>query len=116
MTLESFLLRANGRCKHCLFHVESQGCRCGGSEWSIFVAALRQCVRADGTISQNDVRPLVAGKISGPRVARFYQIAQAQGDRRLIQQTGTYDDSTDVRGKNHHKACARYEWLGSAAA
>lgn len=119
MSLESFLVRASGRCKHCLYHVETQGCRCGGPEWDLFVAALRQCVRADGTVSQNDVRPLVAGKIPGPKVARFYQLAQAPGPGRLIERGDIYDDSTDVRGKNRHKAVPRYiatAALGAVAA
>lgn len=116
MTLESFLIRQPGRCKHCLHHVETQGCRCGGSEWALFVAALRQCVRADGTVSSNDVRPLIAGKVAPKRVARFYQIAQAPGPDRLLERSGNYEDSTDAHGKNKAKVIPLYVATGALGA
>lgn len=119
MTLESFLLRANGRCKHCLFHVDTQGCRCPGGDYAFFAAVLRQHVRADGTVSQNDCREhLRTSRLKSAQISRFYQLAQAPGPDRLLEKSGTFDDSTDTRGKNRHKTIDRYIWLGirSAAA
>lgn len=111
--LDHYLAARSDRCSGCGRHAETQGCTCTGSEWALFVAALRQSVRPDGLISQNTVRPLVAGKIAPKRIARFWQLAQARGSERLIERADVVEDSTDGRGKNRHKAIPMYVWLGS---
>lgn len=100
MTLDAFIRRQPGRCKGCGFHLETQGCRCLGSEWQFFLMALKQATRADGTIHQRDVRPLIRKKIAPKHIGLFYRRARSEG---LISETGTWEQSDDVVGRNAHK-------------
>lgn len=80
-------------------------CSCTeGSEWSIFVAALKQARRSDGSISQTDMRPLIKGRVAPKHVGPLYQRAVRE---HLIRRIGR-EDSTDVAGRNSHHEQAVY--------
>jgi hypothetical protein len=98
-----------GRCPLCEFHIELQGCRCSGSDWSLFRAALAQVVTADGLIHQSAVRPLIRGKVAPKKIGTFYRRARAEG---LIEDTGEREPSTDFAGRNGDKLSRLYRWLG----
>lgn len=112
MSLESWLRSRSDRCSGCGFEVKVQGCRCPGSEWARFVAALRQAKRVDGTIHQRDVRPIIRGRIAPKHIGQMYQRARAE---HLIDDTGCWEDSDDLIGKNRHKPERIWAWHDEAA-
>ncbi|MCL2611978.1 MAG: hypothetical protein FWD95_01960 [Nocardioidaceae bacterium] len=115
--LDHYLRAFPDRCSGCGSHVETQGCKCPGSDYAFFAEVLAKHVRADGTLHQNDVREVLRHtRLKSSQVARFYQIAQAPGAGRLLERTGGYEDSTDTRGKNRAKVIPVYAWLGKTPA
>jgi hypothetical protein len=92
--------RLPGRCSGCGFHVETQGCRCEGSEWAIFRAALLASVDATGLIHQSAMRPKIRGRIHPRHIGTCYRRAKAEG---LIVDTGEREPSNDVAGRNGDK-------------
>lgn len=111
MTLETFLRRQPQRCAKCGFHVPTQSCRCLGSEWQLFLAALRQSVRADGTVHIKDVRPLIRKKIPAKHIGLLWRRARKEG---LIEETGTWEQSDDTQGRNAHRVEMVYSWSAAA--
>jgi hypothetical protein len=111
MSLESFLRRQPGRCRSCGYAVAEQGCRCLGSEWQLFLMALRQSVRADGTVHASDVRPLVRKKIKAQHIGPMYARAHKEG---LISDSGVYEMSDDLIGRNAHKPERVWVWEAAA--
>lgn len=88
------------RCSGCGYHFEKQGCRCEDGEWSLFVAAVKQAARPDGTVHQSDVRPLYRGKVNPKHVGPLYRRARSEG---LLVDTGQREPSSDVAGRNTDK-------------
>lgn len=111
MALDTYLRADPARCSGCGYHVETQGCRCGGSEWDIFTRAVRQVASPDGTVSQNKVRPLIRGRVNPKHIGQLYRRARSAG---LLIDTGEREPSTDSRGRNADKLARLYK-LRSAA-
>jgi len=87
-------------------------CACSDlGEYAVFVSALRQAVRQDGTVHQCDVRPLVRGRVAPKHVGTLYRRAKAEG---LLADTGEREPSNDVAGRNADKLDRIYA-LRSAA-
>lgn len=76
-----------------------------GSEWSYFVSVIRKVARADGTVHQGDVRPLVRGRIPAKHIGSLYRRARNEG---VLAETGEWERSTDVEGRNSDKRCRIY--------
>lgn len=74
-------------------------------EWLIFTDALVTSSLFDGVVSQNRMRPLIAGKIAPRRVGAFYSRACREG---LIRATGEWETSDDTQGRNSGKPCRLY--------
>lgn len=110
MSLDTYLATRADRCSGCGYH-EVQGCHCSGSEWSVFAAAVRKVARADGTVHQSDVRPLIRGKVAPKSVGQMYRRAKSEG---LLRDTGEREPSNDARGRNLDKLDRIYS-LGRAA-
>ena len=83
-----------------------------GQEWSIFTAALRSAVRADGTICQTRARAAYRGRIEPRHLGSLYRKAR---DRGLIVDTGEREESTDTPGRNADKLARVYRWAAAAA-
>ena len=115
MTLDAYLATRADRCPGCGHHVPTQGCACApvapASEWSIFRAAVLAAARADGTVHQSDVRPLIRGRVAPKHVGTFYRRAKAD---RLIRDTGEREPSDDVAGRNADKLDRVYALAGAA--
>lgn len=109
MTLADWLTEQDGRCHGCGFHVASQGCRCPGSDWDVFVRALKDCAK-NGVVHQNDVRPRLRGRINPKTIGPLYVKAQREG---FMTQIGK-EPSRDTQGRNTHHESGIYE-LRSAA-
>lgn len=77
-------------------------------EWALFTEAIVHSSLFDGIVSQNRIRPLIAGKIAPRRVGAFYSRACREG---LIRATGDYELSTDTAGRNSGKPCRVYRRL-----
>lgn len=80
-----------------------------GGEWPFFVSVLRKVVRADGTVHQGDVRPLIRGRIPAKHIGTLYKRARNEG---VIVETGDWERSTDVEGRNSDKRCRIYRLAG----
>lgn len=74
-------------------------------EWPFFVSVIRKVARADGSVHQNDVRPLIRGRIPAKHVGLLWKRARNDG---LIVDTGEWERSTDVEGRNSDKRCRIY--------
>lgn len=110
MSLAAVLANAPGRCAYgfSIEHHHPQWCACEeGSEWAVFVAALKQAKQPDGTVSQTDVRPLIKGRIKPPHVGPLYQRAVRE---HLIKRIG-YERGTDVAGRNAHHEQGLFRWI-----
>ena len=81
----------------------------GANEWSVFVAAVRQVVRPDGTVRANDVRPLIRGRIFHKRIGGYYNRAVNEG---LLERLG-YEDSADTQGRNTHHGSGVFRLRGA---
>lgn len=94
-----------GRCAHG-FHVTQRAlCEdCTPTEWDVFVAAVRQATRPDGTVRQNDIRPLVRGRIPSKSIGRLYALAY---DRQFLVRIDE-EPSNDVVGRNTNKNAGVY--------
>ena len=97
--LDAYLATCEDRCPGCGFHPAHQGCRCESDEWGLFAAAIRQATRADGRVSQSDVRPLIRGRIAPKHIGTLYRRAVAE---RLLTPVG-WERSTDHLGGNADK-------------
>lgn len=109
MTLAVTLAAAPDRCAQG-FHVTQHPayCHCTeGSEWSIFVAALKQAKRADGSISQTDMRPLIKGRIEPNHIGGFYVKAKRE---HLIKPLDR-ERSTDHASRNLHHDQTLWLWI-----
>ena len=110
MSLDAYLTSRPGRCSGCGCHVATQGCRCAGGEWSLFVAALRASVREDGTVHACDVRPLVRGRIEPKHIGSSWRKARQSG---LITEVG-HERSDDEQGRNAGRMEPYYRWNEAA--
>lgn len=81
------------------------------SEWSIFLAALRQAAGPGGFVSQTKVRPLIQA-IPHKHRGQLYTKAIKAG---VIQHHG-FEPSTDAAGRNTDKAQRTYLLTERAAA
>ena len=108
MTLTETLTRLPGRCSCCGYDVERQGCKCGGTEWQTFVAALRTAAR-DGLVHQSAMRPLIRGRVQPKHIGTYYRRAKAEG---LLVDTGEREPSDDVAGRNADKLDRIYRLSG----
>jgi len=79
-----------------------------GNEWSLFIVALRQAAR-DGIVHQNDVRPLIRGRIYHKHIGPLYTRAKAAGVLVELHR----EQSEDGIGRNTHHASGVYR-LGAA--
>lgn len=109
MTLDTWLKSQPGRCTGCGHHVATQGCHCAGSEWDISTAAIKQAA-VNGVVHQNDVRPIIRGRIAPKRIGQQYRHALRTGLLVEIRR----EPSRDHKGKNTHHTAGVYE-LRSAA-
>lgn len=100
MSLDTWLKAQPGRCPGCGYAIVEQGCRCATDEWSIFTAALRTAARADGTVHQCDVRPIIRGRIAPKHIGQMWRRARAEG---LVRDTGDREPSNDTAGRNADK-------------
>ena len=73
-------------------------------EWSVFLAALRSAA-VDGIVHQDNVRPLIRGRIEPKRIGRCYARAKREG---LLVPVGI-DESHDYAGKNAGRPEPRYQ-------
>lgn len=80
-------------------------------EYAIFVAAVRSSRRADGTVHQGDVRPLLRGRVAPKHIGTLYRRAKAEG---LLRDTGEREPSNDFAGRNADKLDRIYAY-GAAA-
>lgn len=80
-----------------------------GSEWTFFISVIRKVTRADGTLHQGDVRPLIRGRIPAKHIGQLWKRARNDG---LIVDTGEWERSTDVEGRNGDKRCRVYALAG----
>ena len=84
-------------------------------EWDLYVQCL---VEAASTlpgpllINPNKLREAIAGRIKPQRVGAFTHRALSQG---LVEYTGNYVVSTDLKGRNSGKPMRELRWLGGAA-
>lgn len=74
-------------------------------EWQLFREALITASLFDGIVRQNDMRPMIAGRIASRRVGPLYRKACLEG---LIVPTGDYEISDDAHGRNVGKPCRSY--------
>lgn len=81
------------------------------SEWSLFVAALRQAAGPGGFVSQTNVRPLIQA-IPHKTRGRLYSRAIKAG---VLKPVG-YEPSTDVKGKNAGRPQTTYHLNERSAA
>lgn len=77
--------------------------------WALFVAALHQAARG-GVVRQNDVRPLIRGRINPKTIGRLYSRAKREG---LLVEAG-FDESRDHEGKNAGRLEPKYELRDAA--
>ena len=122
MSLDSYLATRSDRCQH--GYARNQGCptctpatpdqgkagAAGANEWSVFVAAVRQVVRPDGTVHACDLRPLLRNRIEPRRLSSLYRTARHKG---LLVEVG-HERSNDERGRNAGRMEPYYS-LGAAA-
>lgn len=102
--LDDYLRTVPGRCQGCGFDLEHQGCRCEGSDWDVFVAAVKRVAR-NGVVHQNAVRPLVRGRIAPKKIGPLYWRAQSCGFMTKIGE----EPSRDTHGKNTHHSAGIYQ-------
>lgn len=123
MTLDQFLATRSDRCHH--GYARNQGCptctpaapdpgkagATGANEWSVFVAAVRQVVRPDGTVHANDVRPLIRGRIAPKHIGPMY-VRACSSSVGLLERLG-YEDSADTQGRNTHHGSGVFRLRGA---
>lgn len=113
-TLAERLATYSDRCRYgfSIEHHHPLYCECTeGSEWAVFVAALKQARKPDGSVHVNDVRPLIKGRITSKHIGQLWQKARREYLLKLI----GHEDSTDVAGKNADKIARVYRWIGAAS-
>ena len=112
MTLDAWASSRADRCPGCGHHVATQGCHCAGSEWAVFVRALRKAADAspDGRVHQHLVRPLIRDRMEPKAIGRAYSKARRE---RLLVEVGR-EPSRDERGRNTNKWDPYYELRGAA--
>lgn len=79
-------------------------------EWTTFTRALRSVVRADRTVHQCDVRPLIRGRIEPKHIGNFWRRARAEA---LVVEVG-HERSNDTEGRNAGRMEPYYEWRAAA--
>jgi len=81
-------------------------CNCADlGEYVVFVSALKAATRADGTVHQADMRPLIRGRIEPKHVGTLYRRAKSDG---LIREVD-HERSDDRPGKNAGRLEPVYE-------
>ncbi|HEY9353773.1 MAG TPA: hypothetical protein VIP28_11005 [Nocardioides sp.] len=119
MSLDDYLAELPGRCVHGYHPKQRHSCtephspawanpqspESNAGEWPFFVSVLRKVVRADGTVHQGDVRPLIRGRIPAKHIGSLYRRARNEG---VLVETGDWERSTDVEGRNSDKRCRIY--------
>ena len=75
-------------------------------EWADFTTALTAAADTHGRVSQNDVRPLIRGRVAPRRIGPFYRRACLAG---LLAWRGEWAVSDDTEGRNGGKPCRVYE-------
>lgn len=75
-------------------------------EWSFFLRTLRSCVRDDGTLHVNDVRPLIRGKVEPKHIGQFWKRAATLKLIRFKE----WEQSTDEAGGNADKLARVHVW------
>lgn len=115
MTLQDWLASRPDRCPAGFAPIQHPVlCACTpppDAEWVVFTAALRSAVRADGTVHQCDVRPLIRGRIDPKAIGRFYRRARNDG---LLVDTQRREESDDRAGRNTDKLDRIYAMRGAA--
>ena len=112
MSLDAWAKSQPNRCSYGYAPEQHPGaCECSESEWSVFVAAVRQAASLDGTVRQAKVRPLIRGKIPPRHIGTLYRRAKAEG---LIRDTGEREPSNDFAGRNGDKLDRIYALAGAA--
>lgn len=81
-------------------------------EWSRFTQALEAASDLSGRISPNILRGLVRGQIAPKRIGAFTSRAKAE---HLIADTGEWEISDDVEGRNSGRPMRVYRWIGEDA-
>lgn len=99
MTLVEWLAADPERCSHG-YHRTAQACpACAPTtEWGIFTAALREAARPNGEVHQDDVRPLIRGRIQPKHIGTLYRRAKAERVLTFLRK----EPSGDVAGRNTH--------------
>lgn len=132
MTLDTYLAALPGRCVHGYHPKQRHSCTqipssapasavadrsatgqpwasnvpsASAGEWPLFVSVLRKVARDNGMVHQGDVRPLVRGRIPAKHIGQLWKRARNDG---LIVDTGEWERSTDVEGRNGDKQCRIY--------
>lgn len=106
--LVDWLGRFSDRCADgfSLEHQHPQLCQCqSGDEWSIFTAALRQVARPNGEVHQDDVRPLIRGRIEAKHIGMLYRRAKSEHLLTYLRK----EPSGDVAGRNTHHDSPVYQ-------
>lgn len=107
MSLDTYLASRTDRCA-CGYH-ESQGCHCPGSEWEIFLTAIRTA-ELGGLVHQSDVRPLIRGRINPNSIGACYRRARTE----CLLVEVDHERSDDVLGRNSHRLEPVYRLAGAS--
>lgn len=83
------------------------------TDYDLFVDAIKHAARTShGTVRQNIVRPIIAGKVFHKRVGPFYRRAICEG---LLAYDGqSFEISEDHSGGNAGRPTRVYTWVGGA--
>lgn len=92
-------------CTSCLL----EDLRKPNNEWSFFLRTLRACVREDGTLHVNDVRPHLRGKVEPKHVGLYWRRAATLKLIRFKE----WEQSTDEAGGNSDKLARFYVWTAA---
>ncbi len=79
-------------------------------EWCIFTDALRSAADTSRRINPNVLRGLVRGCVAPRRIGAFTNRAKAEG---LIVETGEWQISDDIEGRNGGKPCRVYRLVSA---
>ena len=108
--LDTYLAALPGRCTHGYHPKQRHSCTktpspawtspqspdSSAGEWPFFVSVIRKVARADGTVHQGDVRPMIRGRIPAKHVGLLWKRARREG---LVLEAG-HERSDDELGKN----------------
>ena len=99
LTLDQYLTGRPDRCAYGFSPNQHPGaCECEHSDWHVFTRAIRSAMKDNGEVSQNDIRPLIRGRIDPKRIGQLYRRARSEG---LLVEVRR-EPSADVAGRNSH--------------